>query len=51
MSLWRCGLQPWSIPSAAKYRHCLEVESAVASLVATAIAAYVPIEPSLPFGG
>lgn len=34
MSLWCCGLQPWSTPSAAKYRHCLEVESAVAGLVA-----------------
>ncbi len=40
-----------SIPSAAKYRHCLEVESAVVALVASAIAAHVLIEPLLPLGG
>jgi len=31
--------------------NCLEVESAVAGLVATVIVAYVLIEPSLPLGG
>ena len=44
------GLQPWSIPSAAKYRHRLEIESAVAALFGAVIAAYVLLEPSLPVG-